>query len=401
MKRNEFKQYLVEYKLLYTLIIVMAYLVGRLVPLYGVDTSVFTGNNGDSESIMMQAIGGDINKCSVFALGISPYMVASIFSSTAIALRKASSKSVVSPVTINRITVAITFLIALFQALLRAAELPFIYDGIWGTVSFAIAVLEMVIGAILILWLSERNKRFGFGGQTALIFVNIVISITSIVDGKEPIDLLIPIIVSLVVMRVVIRMEYAEKRIPVQRMSIHNIYADKNYLAIKLNPIGIMPVMFATAFFTIPQMITGALYRIFPESETVLGWKENMTLQSTMGICWFLGILFFLTVFFSFIFINPKDITEQFLKSGDSIVNVHAGDDTRKYLMHSLLHLSSVCGLVLCVCMGAPLFLSVGGAVDSELAMLPSTAMILTGIWCTLSQEKEAVKKLDSYKPFI
>ena len=65
---------------------------------------------------------------------------------------------------------------------------------------------------------------------------------------------IIPIVISIVIMVVVIIMENAEKRIPVQRVSIHSIYADKNYMAIKLNPIGVMPVMFCSAVFMLLQI---------------------------------------------------------------------------------------------------------------------------------------------------
>jgi len=399
--KNDFKDYLIEYKLLYTILIVSVYLIGRLVPLYGVDTGAYSGASIDAERIMKQVIGGDINRHSLFALGISPYMVASIFSSTVMSLRKSDNKGNISPITINRVTILITLVVAIIQAGLRVHELTFIYTGHDLHVAKATAMIEMTVGALFILWLSERNKRYGFGGQTALIFVNVIVSITSVIKDKKPIDLVIPILVSYIAMNIMLRMENGEKRIPVQRISIHNIYADKNYLAIKLNPIGIMPVMFATAFFMIPQMVLGVIHYFAPANETIAAWKNNLTMQTKQGVICYLIILFLITMFFSFVFVNPRDIAEQFLKSGDSVVNVHAGSDTRRYIVHSLLLIGAFSGVIMCICMGIPLLLQLGGAVDSELAMLPSTVMILTGIWCTLYQEVLAVKKLDSYRPFI
>lgn len=399
--KNEFKQHLIVYKLLYTAFIVIVYLLGRLVPLYGVDTGSFEAASLDAESIMMQVVGGDINKYSIFALGISPYMVASIVASTAVSLRKSDNKGNISPVLINRITMLITLLVATVQAYLHVQEMPFLYTGVFLTLSQTAAMLEMMVGAVLILWLSERNKKYGIGGQTTLIFVNVIISIISIIKGKEAIDLVIPILVSYFAMYIMLVFEHAEKRIPVQRISIHNIYSDKNYLAIKLNPIGIMPVMFATAFFTIPQIILVFIARIFPENEAINQISQNMNLQTKQGIICYLAILFMISMFFTFVFINPGDLAEQFLKSGDSIVNVHAGKDTKRYLIKSLIHIGLASSVMMCILIGIPMLLRLKGAMDNELTMLPSSVMILTGVWCTIYQELVAIKKLDSYKPFI
>lgn len=399
--RNEFKNHLIGYKLLYTAIIVMAYLLGRFIPLYGVDTSAYAERTLDSESLMMQVIGGDINQYSLFALGISPYMVASIFASTAVALRKSDNKGRISPITINRITILITVAVAGIQAYIRSRDLIFRYDGALLFVCKGISIVEMMVGALIILWMSERNKRYGIGGQSALIFINVILSIIAICDGQKPIDLLIPIAVSTVIMNVFILLETTEKRIPLQRISIHNIYADKNYLAIKLNPIGIMPVMFATAFFTVPQMLFAVIAAHFQKGSWFDRVSQQLNLQTQTGIIVYLIILFVISMFFTFIFINPRDITEQFLKSGDSLVNIHAGKETKRYLTLTLLKTSLFSSLVMCLGIGIPLMLRVIGAVESELSMLPTTVMILTGIWSTLYQELVAIKKLDSYNTFI
>lgn len=398
--KNEFKEHLIGYKIIYTMFIVSAYLIGRLVPLYGVDTLAMGESALDAESLMMQVIGGDMNRYSIFALGISPYMVASIFSSTIVSLRKNDSKGNISPVLINRVTIAIALFVAFIQGYLRVQELHFIYDGIMGALARTVALIEMVTGALLILWLSGRNKKYGIGGQTALIFVNVILSVISICEGKPVIDLVIPIIVSYLAMLIIIVMENAEKRIPVQRISIHNIYSDKNYLAIKLNPIGIMPVMFATAFFTIPQMVF-RLLASFVKNESLQRISTEMNLQYKLGVVSYVITLFIISVFFIFIFVNPRDISEQMLKSGDSIVNIHAGRDTKRYIIFSLLKISIISSLIMCACIGFPMMLRLVGIMDNELTMLPSTVMILTGIWSSLYQELTAVRKLDSYRPFI
>ena len=124
--------------------------------------------------------------------------------------------------------------------------------------------LEMVTGAMLIVWLVGRNKRYGFGKQTILIYINILDGMASTLGGHGIRELAFPLVFAAELVFIMLIMEGAEFRIPVQRISIHNIYADKNYLAVKLNPVGVMPIMFSTAFFMLPQLMVQGLFYLFP-----------------------------------------------------------------------------------------------------------------------------------------
>jgi preprotein translocase subunit SecY len=390
-----------KYKLLYTLLILLVYLVGRSLPLYGIDTSGYGNSGMDAQTLLMQTVSGDKYQSSVFALGISPYMLAGIVVQIVMALRGSKYRSKISPKKLNRISMEIMLILAVVQAVFRVRELDFTVHVELILIAQITAAAEMVAGAFIILWLSERNKRYGIGGQTALILVNILDGLMSTLGGHTAEELRIPLLVSVVVLLLVIVMENAEKRIPVQRISIHNIYADKNYLAIKLNPIGVMPVMFTSAFFMLPQMLCGFLAILLPENDTIQFVVDNMKLTSPLGIITYIVILYFLTIGFSIVFISPGDITEQFLKSGDSILNLHAGRDTKRYLIRQIFAISFLSATIMGVCLGVPMFLQLEGDIDSTLVMLPSSVMILTGIWCNLYQEIVAVRDYDAYQPFI
>ena len=395
------KEHLVEYKLLYTVIILFIYLIGKSLPLYMIDLSAYVQKQVDAESLLMQTITGDINQCSLFALGISPIMISSIIVQVISSFRKSESKSRISPKKTHQMSLILTVVFAAVQAIVQVQSLQFRVEGSSLFVAKTIAVVEMVTGVMIILWLLNRNKQYGIGGQSALIFMNISEGIIATVKGHEIKNLIIPILVSIFVLFVMIIMENAEKRIPVQRISIHNIYADKNYMAIKLNPIGVMPAMFSTAFYMIPQLMVSVLGWFFPENSAILWWQENLSLTKPVGIVVYIVILYCLTIGFSRVFLNPKEITEQFLKSGDSIVNLHAGEETRKYLSRTINRLSFVSATVMSVCLGIPLALQMVGGMDSSLSALPSSIMMLTGIWCNLYREVVAIKDLEAYQPFI
>ena len=388
-------------KIAYTMMIIIIYLICRNIPLYNIDMDLYLGAMEDGGNLLMQTLGGDINQCTIFALGISPYIIASIFVQVVMTFRSKEYKKRTSPVKINKIIMQITLLVSIFMACVKVNDIQFVANGKALMLTQFVVIMEMIAGAMLIIYLASRNKKYGIGGQSAIIFVNIVDGIISTIVINRYKHILLPLIISLIVMLVMVIMEYSEMRIPVQRISIHNIYGDKNYMAIKLNPIGVMPAMFATAFFMIPQFIVKVLAYIFYDNARIVSVKENMDLTRPLGVAVYIFILYVLTLFFSRIMLNPTEITEQYLKSGDSLQDIHAGVDTKRYLSKVITRLSIISATVMSICLGVPLLLQVKGFIDSGLVMLPSSVMMLTGIGCSLCMEMVAVKNLEGYDTFI
>ncbi|MDY3276423.1 MAG: accessory Sec system protein translocase subunit SecY2 [Agathobacter sp.] len=395
------KDSILKYKLLYTALVLFIYLLGKNLPLYGIDLSAYANQTLDTAALLIQAISGDVYRRSVFALGISPYMMASILVQMVVAFRSADAKARISPKKKNYIMLELTLIFALFQAVLQVRNLSFAVTGQRLMLAQAVSVVEMIAGAMIILWLSEQNKKYGVGGQTTLIFVNILEGIVAILTKGSMESLVIPLLISLIVIMIMVILENAEKRIPVQRISIHNIYADKNYLAIKLNPIGVMPVMFSTAFFMLPQLLVTGLEWLFPGQETIIWWQENLVLTKPLGVIVYIVILYALTIGFSRVFLNPTETTEQFLKSGDSLVGIHAGRDTKRYLSRNITRISLFSATALSLCLSVPMVMQLNGYMDNSLSALPTSIMMLTGIWSNLYREVLSIRDMDAYEPFI
>ena len=395
------KDSILKYKLLYTALVLFIYLLGKNLPLYGIDLSAYANQTLDTATLLIQAISGDVYRRSVFALGISPYMMASILVQMVVAFRSADAKARISPKKKNYIMLELTLIFALFQAVLQVRNLSFAVTGQRLMLAQAVSVVEMIAGAMIILWLSEQNKKYGVGGQTALIFVNILEGIVAILTKGSMESLVIPLLISLIVIMLMVILENAEKRIPVQRISIHNIYADKNYLAIKLNPIGVMPVMFSTAFFMLPQLLVTGLEWLFPGQETIIWWQENLVLTKPLGVIVYIVILYALTIGFSRVFLNPTETTEQFLKSGDSLAGIHAGRDTKRYLSRNITRISLFSATALSLCLSVPMVMQLNGYMDNSLSALPTSIMMLTGIWSNLYREVLSIRDMDAYEPFI
>ena len=395
------KDSILKYKLLYTALVLFIYLLGKNLPLYGIDLSAYANQTLDTATLLIQAISGDVYRRSVFALGISPYMMASILVQMVVAFRSADAKARISPKKKNYIMLELTLIFALFQAVLQVRNLSFAVTGQRLMLAQVVSVVEMIAGAMIILWLSEQNKKYGVGGQTALIFVNILEGIVAILTKGSMESLVISLLISLIVIMIMVILENAEKRIPVQRISIHNIYADKNYLAIKLNPIGVMPVMFSTAFFMLPQLLVTGLEWLFPGQETIIWWQENLVLTKPLGVIVYIVILYALTIGFSRVFLNPTETTEQFLKSGDSLAGIHAGRDTKRYLSRNITRISLFSATALSLCLSVPMVMQLNGYMDNSLSALPTSIMMLTGIWSNLYREVLSIRDMDAYEPFI
>ena len=395
------KDSILKYKLLYTALVLFIYLLGKNLPLYGIDLSAYANQTLDTATLLIQAISGDVYRRSVFALGISPYMMASILVQMVVAFRSADAKARISPKKKNYIMLELTLIFALFQAVLQVRNLSFAVTGQRLMLAQVVSVVEMIAGAMIILWLSEQNKKYGVGGQTALIFVNILEGIVAILTKGSMESLVIPLLISLIVIMLMVILENAAKRIPVQRISIHNIYADKNYLAIKLNPIGVMPVMFSTAFFMLPQLLVTGLEWLFPGQETIIWWQENLVLTKPLGVIVYIVILYALTIGFSRVFLNPTETTEQFLKSGDSLAGIHAGRDTKRYLSRNITRISLFSATALSLCLSVPMVMQLNGYMDNSLSALPTSIMMLTGIWSNLYREVLSIRDMDAYEPFI
>lgn len=392
---------LLRSKLCYTFGVLLVYMLGRRITLYGADLSAYRYAAVNADQLLSQTIGGDIRKVSVFALGISPYMIASILVVIVRAIRMIGAKSRSSMKRTNQWILYLTLVFAMLQGLSFVENMHF-WPGMEHLLLAKIAVFtELMAGVMLIYWLCIRNKRFGVGGQSALIFVNILEGMMVTLWEHSLSELLLPLALGLVSMLVIILMERAEFRIPVQRISIYSIYADQNYQAFKLNPVGAMPVMFATAVFSLLQLLATLLQYLLRDVVDLEWLVDAMVLQKPQGVVVYLAVIYGLNLALTLITINPSDMAEQFLKNGDSICNLYSGRQTKRYLTWVLICLSMFSATVMGICVGVPLLLQLRGNLDVTLVMFPASMMMLTGVCMNLNAELETLKSFDSYQTFL
>ena len=369
--------------------------------LYNVDEAAHQLEEFNSHNIMLSMVSGDRYRYTVFALGVMPYIMSSLIILVFMFIRGAEYRSRFSPRKMERYTLITMLVIAVVSAVSRANELIFKESRLGVPILKVIAVIEMVAGAALIYKMVDLNREHGIGMQTPIILINIVDNFISTIRKSTWEQLQKPMVLCLVMAAVILIMENVIIRIPVQRVSIHNIYADKSYIAFKLDPIGVMPVMFAASFFMILHYIVCFILIVLKSHGTLQLVYDNWSLTNPVGAAIYLMIIFMLNMAFSFIMLSPGQMSEQLQKTGDSIVNVYAGKKTKWYLRRKLLLLALTSGCVLCLMMGVSLGMSLTGGIVPDLALFPTTGMILVGLLYPLYREVKAYWRFDSYSFFI
>ena len=399
--KKKAKEHILLYKILYSLMVMFVYMIGRNIPLYGVDVEAYRDVDINAQSIIIQVVSGDMKNCSIFILGLWPYMLASMLIVLVVAIATLDKTRRISPKKVNIWTVTLMLIIGILQAYERVQNYIYKVDGTALIQAKTIAFVELIAGMLIVVYLGDRATKYGICGKTSVFLVNIVDGMMTMLVGQPFRKLWLIIVIGIIEIAVMLVLENTEKRIAVQRVSIHNIHADKDYIAYKMNPVGVTPMMFASAAFILPQSVFGLLNKMFPESGTIEWIYHRMNLTSVLGVWVYIAIIVILTIAFSFIMLTPGKTAEDLLKSGDSILGVYAGRETKRYLQGCVLSFSLISSVVIGICVGVPLFLQFGGYINSKLAMFPCSIMMFTGIWISFGREAEVYRNMDRYEPFI
>lgn len=391
------KTHLVRNRCLFSIVIIAIYFICHRIPLNGIDMSVYDNLGLDLGAVLSLAVNGSNKQCYVMSLGISPYITASLVISILFAMRSKEARARTSPKAMNYWITALTFIVTLIQSVFYALNLKYVDRNV---MSVLLVIFELMAGASIAQYLLMKNKKYGVGGFAPIIMVNMTETLIGTLM-KSSIDALrIPLGISFVMVVIMIFMEMHEKKIPLQRVSVHNVHADKNYLAIKYNPVGFMALMFGSAIFMIPQLVV-ALIHHYHKSEIVNFLYKNLNMSTVFGMRVYVVMLFLFTVLLSLLFVNPKDLSDDLLQGGDCIENIPAGKPTRRYIRKWVLFFSCLSGLIMCGCLSLCMYLQYKGIVDASVAMLPTTFMLLSGFICSIYLEIRAYRDFDSYKPFI
>ena len=297
--------------------------------------------------------GGSLSNGAILALGVSPYISASIIIQLlSIAIpswQRLSKEGEEGRKKIARYTRIAALVLSIAQAVGIVLAFGDIIDprALWnGAPSWLISTfvgIALVAGGMFTVWLGERISDIGIGnGLSLLIFVGIVSSLgTSLLASIEGIssnlshlwNILIFLVAVLLIFFLIVFVDLAERRVPVQyakQIKGRKMYGGQSTnIPIRVNASGVMPIIFASALLTFPQLIMSIFW---PNSDAMQWYNTNMGAGSWPYIVLTALLILFFSYFYSQISFNPDDISKQIQQNGGFIPGIRPGKPTADYL---------------------------------------------------------------------
>lgn len=356
-------------RLLFVVIAILVYRLGAHIPVPGLDPQKLANFFGEQQNTIFGLFnmfsGGALSRVTVFAIGIMPYISASIiiqlFSVVSPKLEQLKKEGESGKRKINQYTRYLTLILAIFQSLGMArwlagqqialhADLPFYFT----------AVVTLVTGTMFLMWLGEQITEKGVGnGISLIIFSGIVSSMPNAIasvfqqvkEGQmQALTLILVAVIVVAVTGFVVFMERAQRRIRVnyaQRTHGRKVYAAQtSHLPLKINMSGVIPPIFASSIILLPA----TLAQFFAKGKG-MDWLADIGMALSPGqplylIVYAAAILFF-AFFYAALVFNPKDTADNLKKSGAYIPGIRPGEQTTRYIDSVMTRLTFVGALYL------------------------------------------------------
>ena len=426
-------------KIIFTLIMIIAYRIGAQIPTPGVDYASIsaqlrqlTQESGDLYSVINLFSGGALLQLSIFAIGIMPYITASIIVQLLTVViphfeqLKKEGQSGQSKMT--QYTRYLTLALALLQsagivALADRQQLlgqgVEVLDPNRNLFTLIVMVIVMTSGAVLVMWMGELITEKGIGnGMSLLIFAGIATRLPT--DGVQILQNNGGLVFAMVVVGIIILVvgitfiEQGQRRIPVQyakRMVGRRQYGGSStYLPLKVNQAGVIPVIFASSLIYMPVLIT----QIVNSSQATPPdnwWQRNVIAWLQAPSSWqYILMYFVLTIFFSYFYVSvqydPAEQADNMKRYGGFIPGIRPGRPTAEYLgfvMNRLLFVGAIYLAVIAVMPNVLLDMGVGGqSSGGSMSAFGGTAiLILVSVALTTVKQIESQLLQSNYEGLL
>ena len=349
-----FKNKEIRKKILFTLAMLLIYRIGSAIPVPGVDSAKLSAQIADNSILSMMNLlgGGAFERMSVFALGVTPYITASIIiqllSMDVIpALTEMAKSGQTGRTKMDRITRYFAVVLAFVQSI----SMVYAFDRQYQILStsslstYLFTATLLTAGTQFLIWLGDRISMFGIGnGISIIIFAGIVSNMPAqfvqvwniFVGGAEAgamfsgvLQFILYVILYLAIIIGVVIMETAVRKIPIQYTSSSNTrgHGDITYLPFKINSASVIPVIFASSIMTAPQIILS-----FFNQEAYQKLSNFLSVQKPVGLIIYAVLTFLFTFFYTDLQVDPDKISENLGKSGAYIPGIRPGTETKTYL---------------------------------------------------------------------
>ena len=422
---NAWKTVDLRKKILFTVLIVLLYRVGTAIPVPFLNAQVLSSSLLSSQGSLFQYLnilsGGAMSQATLFALGVSPYITASIvIQLLPIAipyLERISKEGEEGQKKLNQLTRIATVVLGLVTSFgyykLLENNNAITNKGVFP--AFVI-ILSYCAGSSLVMWLAEKINENGIGnGISIILFANIVSRLPSMIHnlwsayltsgnaGKIILGIGV-IIVSLAATALIVFITDSERRLPIQyakKVVGRKMYGGQSStLPLKVNMTGVMPMIFANSIVSIPATI-----QMFVNPKQGSFWAGFFNLFGTDG--WLYAVLTaILIVAFAYFYVtisfNPIEVANNLKKNGGFIPGIRPGKPTSDYITKVLSRITLIGALFLVVIAVVPLVANIiSGAKLSSLAFTGSSIIIVVGVVLETAREIESQMTMRHYKGFL
>ncbi len=424
---NAFRTPDLRRKLLFVLLVIVIFRFGSQVPTPGVDVAAVEAcfeqqDTGGVYGLINLFSGGALLRLTVFALGIMPYITASIILQLLVVviprLEALKKEGQAGQTKITQYTRYLTLALAILQAtgiaalarsnqLLQNCTEPLLYHPD-RTSTMIIMVLTMTAGTAVIMWLGELITDRGIGnGMSILIFTQVVATFPSslwavkVARGWWIFALVLAI--GLVLVAAVIFMEQGQRRIPVQyarRMVGRKMFGGSStYIPLKVNQAGIIPVIFASSLLYLP-----ALASQFSSADSAVStFIADYLVQGDhpLYMALYFAMIIFFTYFYVAITFNPQEVADNMKKYGGFIPGIRAGKPTEEYLAYVLSRITLPGALYLGLISLVPLIAFVLVDADQNFPFGGTSILIMVGVALDTVKQIESQLQQRNYEGFL
>ena len=426
---NAFRTPDLRRKLLFVLMIIVIFRAGSQLPAPGVNVAnvqqcidlAASGDNASLYSLVNLFFGGALLQLTVFALGIMPYITASIILQLLVVviprLEALKKEGQAGQTKITQYTRYLTLGLALLQATgivalarsgsLLQCNLDLLHSD--STSTFLVMVVTMTAGTAVIMWLGELITERGVGnGMSILIFCQVVATFPGALweVGKSQgwWTFGVVLAIGLVIVAAVIFIEQAQRRIPVQyarRMVGRKMFGGSStYIPLKVNQAGIIPVIFASSLLYLPAMAVQF------NQESTSGWVTWVSRYFVSGdhplyMAAYFGLIVFFTYFYVSITFNPHEVADNMKKYGGFIPGIRAGKPTEDYLSYVLSRITLPGALYLGLIALIPLIALVLINANQNFPFGGTSILIMVGVALDTVKQIESQLQQRNYEGFL
>lgn len=412
-------------KFMIVLFLFALYKIGTYIPVPGANGELLKDIIDSNQALGLANMfsGGALANFSIFAIGIMPYITASIIIQllsmnivpTLVEWKKQGEDGEKKT---KKLTYIVTVVFALFQSIGLSLGFNKMMPGVVepSFVNYSLIAFFLTLGTVILLIFAEIIEKKGIGkGISMIILAGILMTVpTSLYQyvvtekGESLLDFIFitkTILFGLLLFAItlsIIHVHRGERRLPITSTAsgsnrFGKANTSKNFLPIKLNPSGVMPVIFAMTLFMAPRTVA----MLFPEAKLSEWINLHVSYESTIGMILFSLLIFAFTYFYGFIVSNPEKIAENLQKSGNFIPGFRPGAQTEDIIRFVMKHLLFVGASFLAIISILPVIITKIGGLPSSIVIGGTSLIILVNVFADMRDQIGSERLKKSYKGFI